>query len=137
VADDVAGLAAQALSIARQATETQEKIVTQQGKSRRNIRLIAVSVVLDIALSVSLVFLAVSQAHVSDSIHSSQLAACALGNGFRASQAQVWDHFIARSAAPPGETAAQRTARLRRLADARAYIARHYRPVNCQLLYGK
>jgi hypothetical protein len=137
VADDVAGLAAQALSIARQATETQEKIVIQQGKSRRNIRLIAVSVALDVALSVSLIFLAVGQASVSDQIHRSQVTACGIGNGNRAAQIRLWDHVIAISKAPPGETAAQRTARLAKLAAFRAYVRTTFHPVDCTALYGK
>jgi hypothetical protein len=135
--EDVAGLAARAIAIAEGAAETQKAIVAQQGKSRRNIRLIAVSVVLDVALSAGIGVLAVSQIHVSQQIHASQLQACGIGNDFRARQVRLWDHVLSVSKAPPGETAAERQVRLAKLAEFRSYVAAQFRPVNCTVLYGR
>ncbi len=86
----VAALAARAIAIAEQAAQTQGAIVRQQGRSKRTIRLLAVSVAFDIALSVALIFLAVSQRSVSDQIHSSQVTACGIGNSSRVAQVQLW-----------------------------------------------
>ena len=141
---DVAALAGRAIAIAEQTAETQRKIVTAQTaivttqrRIRRFARWLAVSVAVDIVLSVSLIFVVGHQVSLTHSIHNSQLAACGIGNRFRVSEAQVWEHFIATSVAPPGETPAQRAARLARLADARTYIRAHYQPVNCTALYGE
>lgn len=137
-ADDVAGggiaaLAERAITIAEEATKTQGEIVRQQGRLRRNGRILAVSLALDIVLSVVCLFLAVSQAGVSRSIHQSQLNACAIGNKFRATQAQVWEHVLAFSTAPPGETAAQRAKRQ----DFQVYLNGKFHAVDCTALYGK
>ena len=134
---DVAALAARAIAIAEKAAETQKAIVAQQGRSKRNIRLIAVSVVLDVALSAGIGVLAVSQIHVSEQIHASQLQACGIGNDFRARQVRLWDHVLAISKAPPGETSAERAVRLAKLAAFRGYVAAQFRPVDCISLYGK
>jgi hypothetical protein len=133
----VEALAARAIEIAEKAAETQEQIVAQQRKSKRTIRFLIVSVAFDIALSVSLIFLAAGQASVSGQIHSSQVTACGIGNATRAAQIALWDHVIATAAVPPHETAAQRKARLARLAGFRAYVKSTFHPVNCQALYGK
>jgi hypothetical protein len=135
--EDVASLAARAIALAERAAGTQEAIIVQQARNRRQIRLIAVSVAVDIVLSVTCVFLAVSQARVSHQIHVSQLTSCRIGDDFRAGQVRLWDHVIAVSKAPPGETAAAREARLAKLAAFRAYVRAEFRPVNCSRLYGK
>jgi hypothetical protein len=141
---DIAALAGRAIAIAEQTAATLEKIVkaqtaivTTQHRIKVFARWLAVSLAVDIALSVSLLFVVGHQIALTHAIHESQLAACAIGNEFRVSQAQVWGHFITTSTAPPGETAAQRAARLARLAGARTYISHHYLPVNCAILYGK
>jgi hypothetical protein len=77
------------------------------------------------------------QAAIIAAQHRSQLNGCALGNTFRSRQQGLWDHFIAVSAIPPGETPAQRKARLERLASARAYVASAYMQIDCRKLYGK
>jgi hypothetical protein len=134
--DDVAALAGRAIAIAETATGTQALILAQQARNHRTVRLLTVSVLLDIALSLFCVGLAVNQHNVSGAIHQSQLNSCAIGNQFRKSQVQLWDHVIAVSAAPAGETAAGRAARLRRIAGVRAYVGRHFHPVDCSRLYG-
>jgi hypothetical protein len=133
----IAALAERAITIAEDATRTQEKIVAQQGRLRRNGRILAVSLATDIVLSVVCLFLALNQAGVSHSIHQSQLAACAIGNQFRATQTQVWEHVLGFSTAPPGETAAQRAKRLAILKAFQAYLTSQFRPVDCTALYGK
>lgn len=137
MADDLAALAARAIAIAENAASTQADIVAQQGKLRRIVRALAASLAVDIVLSVVCLFLASSQAGVSHSIHQSQLAACAIGNKFRQTQTQVWEHVLAFSTAPPGETAAQRAKRLEVLQDFQSYLNGQFRPVDCTALYGQ
>ncbi len=140
---DLAELATRAIAIAEQTAATQARIVRAQAaivvtqhKIKLFSRWLAGSLALDIALSVTLFFVVGHQVSLTHSIHESQLAACAIGNQFRRSQQQVWDHFIATSTVPPGETAQERALRLARLADARTYIAGHFQAVNCTALYG-
>ena len=137
-----AGEAAEALSIAKELRELIKAILeklTDAVKYGRRTRLmswgLALSVVLDVGLTVITGAVLIHEAHTSQAIHRSQLEACAIGNGFRAGQRQLWDHVIAVSAAPPGETRAEREARLARLAAFRVYIGRQFRPVNCGRLY--
>ena len=141
---DVAALADRAIGIAEKAQETQgeivrtqRRIVAQQGRQRHFAYALAVSLVVDIALSVFLIRLDVGQVHVSQAIRRSQFAGCAIGNEFRAGQVRLWDHVIVVSAVPPHETAAQREKRLARLESFRAYVAAQFRPVNCARLYGR
>ena len=131
---DVAALAARAISIAEETTKTQTEIVRQQAKSKRTIRLLAVSVLFDVTLSLFCVFLAVSQHNTTNAIHQSQLTACGIGNQARLGQITLWSHVIDVSAAPAHETPAARAARLARLAAFKAYIGRQFRPVNCARL---
>lgn len=144
VAPGLQELAERAIALAEQTAATQATIVKNQtaildaqAKAKKHARLLAVSLAVDMILTVGAFLLAGHQAGITDAIHQSQLQACAIGNDFRARQAQVLDHFIGQSTAPPGETPAQRTVRLARLADARAYVARAYHPVDCTALYGK
>src|SRR5258707_5788031 len=69
---------------------------------------LALSVVLDIGLTVITGAVLIHEAHTSQAIHRSQLEACGIGNGFRAGQRRLWDHVIAVSQAPPGVTPAER-----------------------------
>src|SRR5258707_4035398 len=96
---------------------------------------LALSVVLDIGLTVITGAVLIHEAHTSQAIHRSQVEACRIGNGFRAGQLRLWDHVIAVSTAPPGETRPQRAVRLAELAAFRAYIGRQFHPVDCQKLY--
>ena len=137
-----AGEAAEALSIAKELRELIKAILeklTDAVRYGRRTRLmswgLALSVVLDIGLTVITGAVLIHEAHTSQAIHRSQLEACGIGNGFRAGQRRLWDHVIAVSQAPPGETPAERRARLTKLAAFRAYIGRQFRPVNCKTLY--
>jgi len=132
---EMATLANRAVAIAEQVAGTQASIVRQQARSKRTLRWLFASVAVDLALSVAMVTLAVAQAHVSAQIHRTQLSACAIGNEFRAGQIRLWDHVIAVSSPPPRETPAERKARLAKLAAFRAYVAAHFKPVNCKSLY--
>jgi hypothetical protein len=134
---EMATLANRAVAIAEQVAGTQASIVRQQARNKRTLRWLFASVAVDLALSVAMVTLAVAQAHVSAQIHRTQLSACAIGNDFRAGQIRLWDHVIAVSSPPPHETAAERKTRLAKVAGFRRYVAAHFRPVNCDSLYGK
>lgn len=132
---EIAALAARAIAIAEEAGATQTRIVAQQARSRRTTRLLAVSVVLDVMLSLFALYLARAQYDVTHAIRGSQLASCTIGNHFRAGQVQLWDHVIAVSTAPPHESSAARAARLAKLAAFHAYVGHQFAPVNCTQLY--
>jgi hypothetical protein len=134
---EMAALATRAIKTAEEVSGTQASIVKQQARNKRTLRWLFASVAVDLALSIAMVTLAIAQAHVSAQIHQSQLNACAIGNDFRAGQVRLWDHVIAVSSAPRGETAAERKARLAKLTAFRSYVAAHFRPVDCRSLYGK
>ncbi len=140
--DGDGGEAAEALSIAKELRELIKAILekltdaVRYGKRTRLMSWgLALSVVLDVGLTVITGAVLIHEAHTSQAIHRSQVEACGIGNGFRAGQRRLWDHVIAVSQAPPGETRAQREARLAKLAAFRAYIGRQFRPVDCQKLY--
>ena len=114
VADD---LFQQAIDVAKAVSDTQEKIVARQAKDRRNNRILAASLLFDLLITGGLAL----NGHQT----------CVQGNQFRAGQVRLWDHIIAVSKAPPGETAAARAARLATLAAFRSYIAGQFRPVDC------
>jgi uncharacterized protein HemX len=131
VADpDVAALAARAIGIAQEATRTQSAIVAQQGKSRRNLRWLAVSVVLDVALSVALGALAFGQAHTSEAIHNSQVSACQQANVKRAQDVAVWNRLLR---LPPTATSAQKT----EIAELEKLVGVKDAPRDCAALYRK
>jgi len=141
VPDDAAG---RALKIATELSGVVGELRKELGgidaaahRSRRIVRFVAAGLILDLALSAAFVYLYFGQARVSDRIHQSQLSACAIGNDFRHRQVALWDHVLAVSQPRPGETAAERKARLANLAAFRVYVAKQFRPVNCAKLYRK
>ncbi len=148
---DDASDASEALSLVKELRELVGAILerlteaVRYGKRTRKISWgIGLLGALDITLSVITVAVLFNQAHVEGQLHQqqavirqSQLRACGIGNDFRAGQRQLWNHVIAVSSAPPGETRAEREARLAKLAAFRAYIGRQFRAVSCTALYGK
>jgi len=139
---DLVALVERAIALAEQTASTQEAIVSTQTKlsaQQRRLRIFARwlggSLAADIALSTTLIFLVSHQATLTNSIHDSQVAACAIGNQSRAAQVEVLDHLISGSKGPPGETPVQRDARLRAIAAARSYVDSHFKPVDCTALY--
>jgi hypothetical protein len=146
---DIAALAERAIRIAEQVAGTQAAIVAQQARSKRTVRWLIVSVALDVTLSVAVLLLSFHQGGIQRQLHAtqgaqaalirqqheSQLAGCAQANTFRAGQLTVWHHVISISTAPPHETAAQKAARLARLAEFRVFVGRQYRQISCTRLY--
>jgi hypothetical protein len=105
-------------------------------KTRRLSVALVISVAADIVLSLLLGYTVLREHQNSDAIRTSQIRACSIGNDGRAAQRRLWDHVLTVSSAPnPGETAAQRTVRLRQLHDFRLFINREFRPVDCVKLY--
>lgn len=135
--DPVAELAERAISIAGKAAATQAAIVKQQARSKKVTRWLAVSVALDVTLSIVTIFLAAGQISVSDSIRRTQVNGCALGNGYRTAQVRLWDHVISVSVPPPRETPAERARRLATVRAFRVYVHGVFRPVDCARLYRK
>lgn len=141
---DIAELAERAIALAEQTAGTQAEIVRQQAENTGTVATLrkvtiglAVSLAVDITLTVVVLFLTGHQADLTHAIHKSQLASCAIGNDFRARQAQVWEHVLAVSTPPANETPAERTARLAKVDAFRVYVARQFHPVDCTALYGK
>jgi hypothetical protein len=160
---DIAALAERAISIAEQAagtqaaiTETQAAIVAKQDKIQgiqRKLGVIGHWLIVMVPLGILITVLGLvitfylidisgqlhreqaGQAALIAGQHRSQMAGCAVGNSFRAGQLIVWDHVISISMVPPHETAAQKAARLARLAGFRVFVGRQYRQIDCKSLY--
>lgn len=73
----------------------------------------------------------------TEAIHASQLDACAIANTLRAREVKLWEHAIAASRPPPGQTPAQRRQRQQLTASFLVFVTRTFRPLDCQRLYGK
>jgi hypothetical protein len=148
--------AAEALGLARQLRELIGEILerlTDAVKYGRRTRLMAwgllASVILDVGLSAVTVAVIVHQVHASRqqqqtsrqlaatirAVHLSQLRACAIGNSGRAGQIRLWDHLLATSPPPQGETAAERAQRQETITAFRLYVHRQFAPVRCKALY--
>lgn len=114
-------------------------------RSRHLIWWLAVSLALDIALTVVVAVLAV-EAHdaaataqgarqYAAAVHSSQIGACRIGNTLRAKEVQLWSHLASLSSPPPHSTKAQRAVQARRIAALLAYVRRTFVQLDCQAIY--
>lgn len=121
-------------------------------KLRRINIALAVSLSLDIILTVVLGFTAFSAHGTADSnaqlvqelhvqqtaLHAAQLTVCANGNIFRADQDTIWRDFIGLITKPAaGESPAQVAKTNQLAAQFLSYVGSVNHPVNCKALYGK
>jgi hypothetical protein len=111
-----------------------------RGYGRRNrhlIKLVAVSVAVDVLLSVGLAYAvhrADQAATEAKRSSSSQVVTCRSSNVARAGQTDLWT-FILNSYPPPAnETPAERTAREERVAKFKAYVASAFAPRDCEAI---
>lgn len=130
---------AQGLTAAMGAVSEDIQRLTAYG--RRNRRLIwglVISIILDLALTVSVAIVAV-QAHDANGAANqnrvSAIAACQSTNVARAQNQQLWDYLLAISQPRPGESAAQRARGEKALAEIRAKVATTFAPRDCQRQY--
>ena len=151
--------AAQALALASDLSETLGEIERRLDlysafgrRSRQVIIALAVSIVLDVTLTIVLSIVAI-QAHGTAStnaqlvgelhaqqaaLHGAQLTACANGNTFRADQNVIWEDFVHILTTPtPSSTKAQIAQADKLAAQFLAYVATVNHPMNCAALYGK
>ena len=159
-ADNLAvATAAKAMALAKALSETLAEIASRLdeysafGKRSRQIitslrRMsigLAVSLVLDIVLTIVLGFTAFS-AHDTAStntqlvqeLHAAQLTSCADGNTFRSDQDTIWRDFISLITKPAaGESRAQVAKTDKLAAQFLAYVSTVNHPVNCEALYGQ
>lgn len=114
-------------------------------RNRHLIRWLAVSLALDVILTVVVAVFAV-QAHdataaaqgarqYAAAVHSSQVAACRIGNQLRSKEVQLWDHLAAISSPPPHLSKAQLAVQRQKVAALLAYVRRTFPVLNCQALY--
>ena len=137
---------AQALTEALTGTREQVAALTAAVKrSRRHIFALAVSLLLDVALTVVVAIFAV-QAHSASTsashadatvaeLHATQVAGCQAGNAERAEQTALWTHLAAISKPPPHLTRRQLAANKREIAALLAYVKHTFAPRDCQKAY--
>jgi len=128
--------AALAASLAKTVNSIADRLNALATYGRRNRTIIiglTVSVLLDVSLSVFTIFLAIGLAHANsknETIHQSQLTACANQNMSRALQVQVWNHLLGLSSTNK-ETPAEKE----QTASFKSYISGVYSPYDCAKLY--
>jgi len=128
----LAEVAASLALVAESAKQTRALAVRLEAYSRRNRQLtvgLTVSLVLDLALTTVVTLLSLSALNQGATLHTSQLAACAISNQTRVEQEQLWA-YIFQQAAPP-KTAAEKAVAQKFLAHVDATFA----PVNCAAVY--
>jgi hypothetical protein len=86
---------------------------------------LAVSFALDVALTIVVTLLSVSSLNQASAVHSSQLAACAVGNQGRVEQQQLWGYLFQLSGGA-------KTPQERQLLQ---FVDKTFAPVNCAQLY--
>lgn len=109
-------------------------VAGREARTRKITWALAVSLVLDVALTIVVTVLTFAAIHDTSAVrtaqaglHASQLAACAAGNQSHAEQRQLWGHVIAQAAAGPGSNKTG-------LDQFQAYINRTFAPVDCAKL---
>ena len=135
------GMAAQLQAVGERVEDqakTQEMLVTYGRRNRHLIRLTFTSIILDVIVTVLLVFV-YGQAHdahaISEAQHVSLVAGCQSNNEFKAEQVALWEHLISVSQPKPGTTKAQAAADAQKAAAFLQYIQKVFSPRNCAAAY--
>lgn len=118
-------------------------------RGKRIIIGLAVSLVLDVALTV-VVTLTAAQAHDTAAqahdasaranatvtqLHAIQVSSCNAGNGTRAAEIQLWTHLAAVSTPPAGSTPAQAAKDRQAIAALLTYVRQVFKPRDCAKIY--
>lgn len=100
--------------------------VASSGRRTRHLALgLAVSIVLDVALTVVVTLLSVSALDQGATLRASQLSACAMGDQSRAEQIRLWDYVFQLSGG--AKTDQQK--------EFLVFVEKTFAPVNCAQLY--
>jgi len=128
----------QTVLTARELTEALQTLTAELQKanqysrqSRRMIWVTIVSLLLDVALTIALSFVAVqakNASHAAETARSSSTALCAAGNPARREQREIWLYFLHLVGHPKTQSAAHSVALLR------AHIYADFAPRNCAAL---
>lgn len=97
----------------------------REGRTRRLAVGLAVSFILDIALTIVVSILSVSALNQNATLHASQLSACALSNTTRADERLLWSYLFDLNGKPA-------TSEVKKFL---AYVDTTFAPENCGALY--
>lgn len=118
--------------VSRRLKTVSDAQIVDRASSRRTRRLalgLAMSIVLDVLLTVVVALLTITSLNQNATLHASQLVSCANSNDTRAEQRRLWA-YILRISAPP-KTAAAKAQEQQFVAFVNATFA----PVNCAAIY--
>lgn len=113
---------------AHQLQRTVDEITGYSRRTRKLIWGLALSIVIDIALTVIIAFLTASALNANSTLHKAQLTACGIGNQSRLQQIRLWDEVLAVSK-PANAHEAQVDRQFR------AFVSTTFAPVDCAKLY--
>lgn len=113
-------------------------------RNRHLIAGVAVSIALDIALTVIVAVIGIQAHHASDVAslaaaqnHASALASCRTSNVSRAAEVQLWTHLVAVTPPAAGTKPAVATAARLRASALLAYVRKTFAPRDCAQIYGQ
>lgn len=117
-------------------TKELQKLTKRDRRVRLILRILAVSLIIDVSLTVAVSLSAVSNRNNSAAIHRSQIAACATANSQRDSERAIWDYVLDDLTRPsPGESAQQKARSKAAVAVIEAKVAATFADHNCAAVY--
>lgn len=132
---DLALVAVEALrDETRALRESINSYAAESNRTKRVLRLLAVSIAFDITLSVGLGGLAIKADHaarVAARANNAVRAGCLAGNDFRKAESELWG-FILSLPPQPGLTDAQKATQQANTDKFKAYVASAFAPRQCQ-----
>lgn len=99
-------------------------------QSRRLIRMLAVSLVFDVCLSIGLGLVAWRSNHSADQARKATIAACESGNAVRKAEVQLWDYVLTFPPSRP-ETPQEKTTREQQTKKFQDYVHMTFAQRNC------
>ena len=113
-----------------------KKLARRDRRVRLILRVLAVSLVIDVTLTIVVTVSAVSTRDNSAAIHRSQIAACATANSQRDSERAIWDYVLNDLTRPsPGESDQQKARSKAAVAVIEAKVAATFADHNCAAVY--
>lgn len=105
-----------------------EAVAVRERRTRRLTWGLAISIILDVTLTVVVSVLSANAISQGSTLHKSQLAACVIGNQTRQGDVELWGYVLKLSAKSPDSNQAQ-------LRMFKAFVDKTFAPVNCEQLY--
>jgi hypothetical protein len=126
----------EAIAGVKKTLETVDKnlsAIRNYGKRTRQLFIgLVCSLVIDVALTVTVGILSFNASSESSAVHSVQVANCNSANIERMKEVRLWSYVISLSVkAMPNETPSQRAARLSQLQDLAKFISGTFAPLHC------